>query len=589
MLVPEGSVYCTEFMDEIPVGIIDKHETGCGLTSVALENEYPTIIAVPTIEVIINKIEQYPNDRRSERVFGFYGKTKGKEVSKYLEEVKIPKIIVTYDSFSRLIKEIENCKETYRIVVDEFSDLLDCYSYRDEAIRDLLSTVKDFKYVSYISATPIKREYYPEELKYLPEYKINWGRYKTVKVERRKTNKPYSLTANIIYKYKISGKEGLLMPNGKRSKVAYFFINSVNGISEILKHSKLKPEEVRVICSETEENKDKLRVNDIMYPISTSISEEKPFNFITSKAFKGCDFYSETGVIYVISNVKSPNTLISIDTDIKQLAGRIRTRTNPFNDTIYHIFNTNTSFLTKEEFEVIQENKIKTTTELLNSYAVVNDSVKDWMLKKVQKSIKNEDDYIFITKDSQLLFNEYAVINDKRRWETAYDTYRNGIKVREAYLDAGFEVQKRSIWVFIEDSSFLTGLALGDFETMCKNYINNPQERDFIAEKYPVIKEAFEVLGKDKIKKLGYRQDRLEIEVDFYNTTTQDKLLKSFKTLFVPGQIYTAVEVKTKIKEVYAEAQINKAAKATDLSNYLDIQIKTKRIDGKAVKVVEIL
>lgn len=46
------------------------------------------------------------------------------------------------------------------------------YSFRNRAIRNLLATAKDFERVTYMSATPIEREYWLEELTGLPEYRI---------------------------------------------------------------------------------------------------------------------------------------------------------------------------------------------------------------------------------------------------------------------------------------------------------------------------------------------------------------------------------------------------------------------------------
>lgn len=50
------------------------------------------------------------------------------------------------------------------------------------------------------------------------------------------------------------------------------------------------------------------------------------FTFLTSKSFEGVNYFSETGICYVVSSSTNPNTLASIDTDIPQIAGRIRTK-----------------------------------------------------------------------------------------------------------------------------------------------------------------------------------------------------------------------------------------------------------------------
>lgn len=62
--------YASEVMDSIPIGYVDKTICGCGLTTVALENPENIIIAVPTIGLMQNKIEQYPNKRCDYNVLG---------------------------------------------------------------------------------------------------------------------------------------------------------------------------------------------------------------------------------------------------------------------------------------------------------------------------------------------------------------------------------------------------------------------------------------------------------------------------------------------------------------------------------------
>lgn len=45
---PVGAKYLSEFMSDLPMGILNKKETGCGATSVILENSQNAIICCPT-------------------------------------------------------------------------------------------------------------------------------------------------------------------------------------------------------------------------------------------------------------------------------------------------------------------------------------------------------------------------------------------------------------------------------------------------------------------------------------------------------------------------------------------------------------
>ena len=84
-------MYYMDKFSEIPNGIIAKGTTGIGLTSFALENSTPTIVVSPTVAMIQNKIAQYPNCRRSEKVLGVYSGISSITIEEYLKEVSNPK------------------------------------------------------------------------------------------------------------------------------------------------------------------------------------------------------------------------------------------------------------------------------------------------------------------------------------------------------------------------------------------------------------------------------------------------------------------------------------------------------------------
>ena len=579
-------LYVSDFLIEIPNGIVNKAATGVGMSSIALEDNHPTIIAVPTIEVIRNKTAQYPNYRRSESVFGYYAGIKEKNLIEYIKSTTVPKILVTYDSFYKVAKLVD--KTQYRVVVDEFSDLLDAYSYRDKAIEHLLVAVQEFNYVSYISATPLKEEYYPEALKGLNEYEIVWQGTVKIKVERKKTNKPYKAACNIIDSYKAGGEEGLLMPNGHYSKAAYFFVNSVGSIASILESSELEPDEVRVICANNEVNQKKLE----NYPISTALAPEKKFNFITSTAFKGCDFYSDSGVTYIISNTSNSNTLISIDTDVKQIAGRIRNSNNPFNNHIYHIYNTDNSLLSAEDFEKLVKKKTKATESTISLFYKGNDEEKETYLENYYLRAKckfRDDDYTYLTDDHEIIFNHYAVLNDKRRWEVSSNVYRDGVSIREAYIQAGcFDISTYQDFEKIEDDGFLNKLTNGSFKEYCLRYIHNSEERSYISDRFPVIKEAFSKLGEARMKSLSYNAPRFLSEMQITSDTTKNYIIKELRNLFEVGGEYLAADIKNLLNNTYKKIAIKKKAKATDIDTYFVTDKRQKRVNGTLKNIVEI-
>ena len=100
-------------LQTIPFGNIDKTICGCGLTTVALESEENVIIAMPTVPLVINKVEQYPNNRCEYTLFPIYSKVTESDIEDYISEcrrIKQPiKIITTFDGVKKL-------KSTYQSV-----------------------------------------------------------------------------------------------------------------------------------------------------------------------------------------------------------------------------------------------------------------------------------------------------------------------------------------------------------------------------------------------------------------------------------------------------------------------------------------
>ncbi|PZV18265.1 MAG: hypothetical protein DCF20_04220 [Pseudanabaena sp.] len=577
IIAPKGAVYCSEFMTELPKGIINKKDCGCGITSLAIEDKYPTIIAVPTVEIIDNKLAQYPNKRSDHQLYGVYAGIRHTDIEDYINELHPslpPKILTTYDSFYKVAEVIVKNESKYRIVVDEFSELLDAYDYRNSAIDSLLEWLKKFSYVSYVSATPIQREKYPTQLKDLEETEIDWGQSSKIHVSRNCTSKPIDKVKFIIENYRIAGDKGYLMPNGHRSHAVYFFLNSVKQIKQILDKTKLPKELVRVICASTETNKGVLGA----YTIGSALETEKKFNFITSKAFKGADFYSESGLIFIVSNSHNKNTMLSIDTDVKQIIGRLRNISNPFRNIANHIYNVDSSLLSREEFAELVEEKARETLRLLSIYAKCNPEEANTFLKPYRQE-NNQDHYLRFDKDGSPRFNEFRVVNDWRKWETSHAIYCKGSTVRQTYEDNDIST----------DSKIPDDLLTTTFRSLCLKYIQGDVDRDYIANKEPLVKQAYDCLGEDKMKALYFKKEQIRKAVFDVKPQILDAVENEIRSRFKVGSNYSRSEVKKIIASVYTELGVQKNPTATDIDDYFNTKYNKKRVDGKSTGFIEIL
>jgi hypothetical protein len=591
IIAPKGVQRISEFMSEFPNGILNKKETGVGATHLAITNNQPYIICVPTIELIENKTYQHSN------LFGVFGGIKKTDFDNYLASEKIPKLMVTYNSLPKLVTWLKNPYSDFKLLVDEYHSLLSDYSYRDEAIDGLLEEALKFEHKCFVSATPINPKYCPEQLKEIDNYEIEWETSSKIKPFRKRTNKPFAAVVNVIKRFKANGNKLRMNINGKleESKECYFFINSVKAIVDILNSANLTGKEVKIICSDTERNKELLKD----WSISKVSDENKPFTFITSKAFLGADFYSNSGIVYVVSSVHKKNTLYDIATDIFQIAGRIRTKENPFRNIIFHIYNTGASDMSKEEFLNWVEQKEADTNLTIQGFNKLSIEEQKASLKRYELDMN--DDYVYYNKKTNLLeYNTLKQLNEEFEFSIVNETYLSGLTIRDAYYKAGFDVSENQIYEeivmeFIEEATSMS------FKSILKEYVDLIDCRDnieCIEDKEeikrleilePSIKDIVKQIGTQRVRTLGYNVKAMKNNM-FSNSVEFKNLVKSkIDNVFEEGKIYTSSYVKEQLQLIYNLEEVNKKAKATDLFEYYQVNKKYRFINNKTTDSVEIL
>ena len=413
--------------------IFNKVITGCGGTTIALFNNEQYVIAVPTTELITNKTNLTESgiatitstDGKLQRVFGLFGifsyQVK-KELKEYLKEDGIKKIICTYDKLPRLKEYLE--PKDYRLLVDEYHTLLKAYSYRYNAIDGVLGCFRDYRSFCFMSATPIDAEFKPKALEGVPEIKADWDSIDTLLVKLERTNHPYTKAANIINAYK---QDGYITIDGVKSYEAYFFINSVTDIASILQYCNLTKDEVKIVCADNPSNREKLAG----YEISNSRAANKPFTFITSKSFEGADYFSESGVCFIVSNSSNTNTLLDISTDIYQIAGRIRTATNPFRNILIHIFNT--TGRREMNLDISYSDMVKRVGDEIEGaeqiLEVINNNPK---AKDISAKMLNKE-YVVLDSDGKYRVNDMIIKLDLFTFRLEQSIYKDGISIVKSY------------------------------------------------------------------------------------------------------------------------------------------------------------
>ena len=585
---PTGAVYLNEFMITLPSGILNKKETGCGATTVVLENQENVIIACPTRQLIINKVAQYPNSRCLYKLLAVQKGVGKNHIEKYIEEClgnQPVKIMVTYDSFPRALAVMKQKGIECKIVVDEYQEILDAYVYRNTAIKNLLHELKDYSNVTYLSATPIPYKWRPTELENLPEYEIEWKDAIRIKPFRIHSEHPLAVVINIIRNHKMGRPFEL---KGNKVEEYFFFINSVSAIKGIIKASGLSPDEVKIICANNEINKMKLDG----FAIEDANGANKTFTFCTKTVFYGADFYSKAGLIVVASEGYAKSSLLDISTDMVQIAGRIRTRENPFKNIILHIYNTGVMCESRAEYEEIMAGRLKNAEKTIAAYNALEDDLKSVITAKIRVddpeafACYNAEEQVVIVDRMKIAYAEY-------KFKMIDDVYSNGISLREAYLKNGYNVEEAAAWEYNIRNNVFFGMGSSKFEVLYKMYSEERQKNSII--KTDLAKDiemqnnimalAYDLLGDEMIEDLGYNEIKVRNMIHFELPETQNALKEELKTTFKVGDRYSLKESKRLLELCFQKLRIEITAKASLLSKYFDtkkvkIPIQNKRIDG---------
>ena len=382
------------------------------------------------------------------------------------------------------------------------------------------------------------------------------------------------LTANLIKAYQ---REGYIKKDELKSYEAYFFINSVTEIKKILEYTHLTNDDCRIICADEDKNRRTLGE----YQISSSTDAPKKFNFITSKSFEGVDFYSETGICYVVSNIHNEHTLLSVDMDIPQIAGRIRNTNNPFRNLVVHIFNTRP----KDYYENYGKAKKEIEKEL--EYAKERATAYNRLsigAKKQQKSDLGKSSFLkYDEKNDEFIVNDMAAKVVLYNYRLMNSIYRSQKDLVAEYERAGI-LHSKVEWVQLDDNfikpvckkpTFLeTFILYADMK-----YCLDIEAKQSIEKEYPFIRDALCKLGVEQVKKLrSMKAVKVALEaLKKENICADSDIGQRLKTLLTIGAFMPS-------KELKAIAQQFGMKKPMDLKEWVELEAGTQRIEGKPTR-----
>lgn len=558
--IPSGVKYLSECLDELPENcIFDKSLVGCGGTTVALKCKHNYVVCVPFVSLIQNKVTQNPN------VFGLYKGVTLASLKEYLEDdsIEFKKIMVTYDSLPKLLKNIDGM--SYKILIDEYHLLFQNYSFRSKAVKDVLTHYDKFKSFTFMTATLLEREFILQELQHVPIVTAKWENVKEVMVHSVKCE------ADVIHTVCYLVNEYL---DGTKSGNCYLFVNSVEFIKDVVEYCKLTDKTARAIWSINNKTKTGLKR-------SLTTSEPKKINFFTSTCFEGCDLEDEEAHIYIVSDGKKAHTLIDISTSFQQIARRVRN--TKYWEVITHIYNktrydNNVSYAQYKYYTEVETKKAKS---IVTDFPNVSTEIQN-VLKEHYKKENNCDTYLRVS-DDKLLFDENMIKIDLYNFKVTKCMYKLRVYLANEYKKNGFEL--------IEETSEIDHVVKINPKPNLKETVLEMQKGDsdvILAayKKYPFLAEAVRTLGYEGIEKCNYQSTNIKRKLIQGSAIGQkSKVIQLLKTqsLLNEGSFVSASTLKTILDGIYKSVGITATAKASDIEQYYHVKPKTPRINKKPV------
>lgn len=530
--------------------VFNKTITGIGGTSVVLNSSENVIVLMPFVEVVDNK-EGFNSDT-------FIVK-EGVTISSIVKYLKSPirKIISTYDGLSKIKEAYSKAKLNIYddfLLIDEWQVIFQQYGLRYETMRRLLSESVKFKNRCFMTATPIPKSYWFDELLNLEELILD-----------------YNIDPIILKHYHCSSildEVAAIITSKPVYNNLHFFINSVDTIKQLVNELKLKPEDVRIICSKKDKNKYKL----VGHKLSSTKEDVKPLNFYTSTCFEGCDIYDKNGLIYVLCDGAKAHSLVDIGTTLPQIAGRIR----DVQDNSVNLLYTTSRYIdvTVDEFNKSVDENIRVAHEIIND-------VKSKETIKILDGSKANDKYLMIDEDYNLFFEEILLSVDKFNFNLVKTfSLKSNIVAKSREIFKPIEVVKpwsNALKKFQKEKHEKL-----PFKQQCLDYIKlktNMYAIDNVIEHSELVKNAVDILGHEKLEELNYHKGDIKKHlINYLDISNKAKVSKNLN--YNPGDFIDTNSLKEIFDKLYKLYNINKPPKGSDINDYYFTKESFRRVEN---------
>lgn len=583
---------------------VNKQITGCGGTTLVLRNTVNYVVLVPYINLLKSKVA---DNQDIVDLIGVYGETDSEEITAYLESGAEPKkIVCTYDSLPKLLRTKGFNPKAFKLLVDEAHTLVNLGSFKAATCEFVLQNYTKFASYVFLTATPTKREYFPEALINVPLCTIQWDDVRNVKFNLQNIEQGIGLNNalfGLCYDYLMRKIEGN----------AHIFYNSVSEIASVL--NKLKevvdketgknlfdPNDIRVVCSKSGTNQKTFnsRLGTKWASIADITDPVRKINLYTSTAFEGADVLDEEGQTYIIINGVRDATKVDFHVLVPQIVGRIRN--TKYNEHINLLVANlpEAASCTKDEWMSTVTKRIQNSRDVLHDIreSKMSEASKAQLIKAAE-----EDKYTFKNEQGELYVSDVALKAELQAYEALEATYVVRVVEGAEISDEGYSASFRSLLTdeskhvpFAHKpkgiSKFLTGHSQCFYETM-KEYCEARDEQNeklykLVDAKDDYFKTAYDTLKHETIRKLEYRKPAIERAMKIHDTKNENATEIPTLLNLKKDQVYLRADIKAKIQDIYDKLAIPDKAKATDITKWYEVK-DTRQNSKPAFKVVKML
>lgn len=539
--------HLSQVLPEIETNIVlAKKLPGIGATHMEINSPRPSILIEPNVPVIKGKCREHEN------VLGIYEDITADRIIRYFKEQHdYPKLISTPESFPKIKTACQrvgiNMFNEFFFLMDESHKLVKDVDYR----ADIVLPMNDFflfKNKALVSATPIR----------LTDPRFTEQEFRTVNIE---ATFDYQQRITAIHTNNIL--QSVIQYKEENNNPICFFINSIDLIHSLMKTLDISGQSA-VFCAPKSQRKLKVEFDFKNSYDDWEANKMQPYSFFTGRFFNAFDLKLDyqPNVVMITDLYTSPHTMLDINTDCIQIAGRFRKGLS----SLTHIYNTDRNIFVKEQEQIEWE---------LSAHEHAYNTIKTFY----QSASKEAERRAFGEAMESLPFNK-LLYPDGSKNHFAIDN-----RIDEALVTNSYQVSDRIEEMYHNCYMFKTSYTrqhykIGDFDQLViskskttikdkrKNMIKQLEtmgtppseyEADYISSIRaidPLIVEAYQLLGKDKIEELNYSTKKLN-EAIILNKITGNKTVLLVKNSFKIRQKYTCKEIQTELTRIYEELNIH--------------------------------